>query len=215
MSRLCCADPHLYLRYQQGLLETDVCLKLASALNEGYPVSSGLLQTYSEPLGEMAKTATSTSSDVVFPVEDVSSRTLGLFVGIMYGRSLQQACTICDVLDLSWFGHRYNIQAMQPALCQFFLAQDSDNVYQLFTNAVKLYETVPVDFEDLQDVLFNHIMRVHTSIVIKIQPRHVNLWLKYLHELPRSAIPTFHCNTGLHMLSALRAIHRHKVCPGS
>ena len=211
MSRLCCANPHLYLRYQQGLLETDVCLKVASALGQKYPVLSGLLQLYSEPLGGVAKTATSTSSDVVFPVEDVSSKTLDLFVGAMYGRSLRPSVTSArSQLVRAQAQHTSNAGGSMSV----FFAQDSNNLYQSSTMTVTLYETVPVDFEDMQNVLFDHIMCVHTWAVIKVQPRHVHLWLTYLHELPGSAHPTYRRTMGLHMLSALIGIYRHKMCPG-
>lgn len=213
MSRLCCDDPDLYARYQEGQLETDVCLKSSPTVDEGHPVLSGLLQTYSEPLGEIAKTAVSTSSgDVVLPPEDGSSRTLELFVGAIYGNSLKQACSTCDVPELSWFGHKYNIQAMEAALCAVVASYSST---MCLHTAVKLYETVPDGFLDLKDVLFDRVMHTegsHEGHSFQIQPRHVNVWLKHLKELTGYA---FAKNPdvwrGFDMLSALEGIHNHKV----
>ena len=89
----------------------------------------------------------------------------------MYGNSLQQTCSTCDVPELSWFGHKYNIKAMEAALCADITAHSSR---MCLDTAVKLYETMFGDFHDLQDVLFDHVMHnmrgTHVVLPFKFSP---------------------------------------------
>ena len=86
------------------------------------------------------------------------------------------------------------------------------------TTAVKLYETIPGDFSDLQDVLFDRVMHVkmfHMAPPVQIQPRHVNVWLKHIKECTDFSLAmNADVRKGFDMLSALERIHNHKVGVG-
>lgn len=181
MSRLCVEDANLFAKYKQGRLARNVCLTSCDQLS--FDVESGELRKHSDTLADMAETAIHKSgSRLVF--EEVTSHTLKLLVEAMYGQSMKQTCSISDVAALSSFGHKYGMDQMEAILCEVLVTLDPVD-FSATAESVRSCQTVPVEFTNLQDGVFQYMMRGHehiptVTIAEVIKPRHVNQWLQQM-----------------------------------
>ncbi|KAL3146205.1 hypothetical protein ABBQ32_002908 [Trebouxia sp. C0010 RCD-2024] len=187
MSRLCVKDAHLFAKYKQGRLTTNVCLISCDQLS--FDVESGELRKHSDTLADMAETAINTSgSRLVF--EEVTSHTLKLLVEAMYGQSMKQTCSISDVAALSSFGHKYGMDQMEAILCEVLVTLDPVD-FSATAESVTSCQAVPVEFTNVQDGVFQYMLRgykhIHTDIIAEvIKPKHVNQWLQQMGDSTQS-----------------------------
>ena len=176
-SRLCCSDLALFTRCSNGSLNCDLDLK-PSLSSAGYAVSLAILQTFSERLADFAL---ATLEDGLVLEED--DQILRLFVEAMYGRSLTQTCRVAeDMKKLMCFGHKYNIEQMEPALCKVLAKQDRKTLEWSGLDVVNLYQHAPQEYTLLQDAVFELLLAHGQSQGLKIEdhnivlpPRHVNV----------------------------------------
>ncbi|KAL3155791.1 hypothetical protein ABBQ32_012805 [Trebouxia sp. C0010 RCD-2024] len=210
MSRLCCSDPKLFALYEHGKLKTDVRLKSSHDCSDlpEHPVSSDLLQTYTTQLADIIK---QTTDEIV--LVDTSPEALRLFTEAMYGKSLKDACSnkyryLREAVALGFFGHEYEVEEMQPALCEILANPEKVSVAQLdWPLLIACYRDIPQGLHYLQDALFqvlfasfvagigavqstetiagyvaNHenFSSPKTELAKLIKPRHVNLWLCHM-----------------------------------
>ena len=162
-SRLSCSDPALFTRYSKGVLKCDLYLK-PSLSSAGYAVSLAILQTFSDRLADFALAA---SDDGLVLEED--DQVLRLFVEAMYGRSLKQTCLVAeDMKNLVCFGHKYNIEQMEPALCEVLAQRDHKALEWAGLDAV---------FSLLLAYGKSHGLKIENHEVV-LSPRNVTSWLQ-------------------------------------
>ena len=187
MSRLCCSDPELFGRYSNAQLETDLSVK-SSVDSAIHPVSLRVLQTYSDQLADIAEVGLSCgNSDLV--LVDVPPKALEVFIHAVYGKSFTETlvpgivsdCDIRSVQDVLFFGHKYNINQVQPAICDIITSHLDEFASCDNSDVIEFYNKVPTEYHAVQDAIFQIMLRKESSYgfwiinpEIAIAHRHVN-----------------------------------------